>query len=129
MNDETPITGVRRHLKAGLRAPPEPLDLDGRSRPARRYTALVSAIATDLGGAEQLSQIEQAMVRRFAFMALQCEVIEARALSGVELAPEDIERHGVMSDRLRRLGQTVGLERRSKPVDVMGDYLRRKARE
>ena len=103
--------------------------LDGRTRRAKPYTALVSAICADLGGDEALSELELAIARRCAFIALQCEAIEARALRGVELDRGDIELHASLSDRLRRLGQSVGLQRRSRDVTVdLKTYLASKGR-
>ena len=103
--------------------------MDGRSRLAKRYAALVHKIVTDLGGADGLSEVEKSLVQRASFTVLQIEMIEAKALGGTPLNSIDFERHGSLTDRFRRLAQVIGLERRTKSVDTLADYIRRKSRE
>src|SRR6266550_1088460 len=53
-------------------------DVDGRSLVARRYRDIVSTVASDQGGAEQLSEARLQLIRRFSAAAVLAELMEAR---------------------------------------------------
>jgi hypothetical protein len=52
--------------------------VDGRSLVARRYRDITSALASDQGGADRLSEARRQLIRRFAVAAVLAEQIEAR---------------------------------------------------
>lgn len=87
--------------------------LDKRTRPYRRYVAIRDAIHSDLGGEEVLSEVQRQMVSTFATLAMRQEVLAAEAAQGEEI---DLDLYGRIADRLRRIGETIGLERVSRDV-------------
>lgn len=88
---------------------------DGRSATARRFKDLYQDICQDLGGADHLSEGQRQLARRAAMLSAESERLEA--LSVREDAGFDIELYGMLCDRLGRLFQRIGLERRARPVD------------
>jgi len=53
-------------------------NVDGRSLVARRYRDIMSAIASDQGGVDRLSEARLQLIRRFAAAACLAEQLEAR---------------------------------------------------
>lgn len=99
--------------------------LDGRSQTARRFRDIVETIGNDLGGVDRLSEGQKQLIRRAATLSIMAESMEADAVRNV---PFDGEAYGVLTDRLGRCLQRLGLER--KPRDVtptLSDYLKTKA--
>jgi len=87
--------------------------VDGRSKVARRFKDVLNEITADLGGADRLSEGQRQIARRVAMLSVQCELLEAQAVAGGEF---DIERYGMMTDRLGRAFQRLGLHRVAKDV-------------
>lgn len=82
--------------------------VDGRSMQARRFKDLIDQFEDDLGGHDALSEGQRQLARRCAMLAAECERLEAdAALSGVF----DADRYGVLTDRLGRALQRIGLRR------------------
>jgi hypothetical protein len=94
-----------------------PADLDGRSTWARRLRDLISLHTADLGGDENVSEAERAIVRRAAVLIVELERQEL-AFAESEGAPTiaDLDAYQRASNSLRRLLQSVGLQRRCKDV-------------
>jgi hypothetical protein len=89
--------------------------LDKRTRPFKRYEAIRSAVLSDMGGEANTSAIVKQLISKFCTLAMQLEQIEALALEGV---PIDLDLFGRCSGHLRRIGETLGLQRI--PVDLNG---------
>ncbi len=87
--------------------------LDGRTLAARRAREVVQSIESDLGGADHLTEAERQIVRRAAVLAVVCESAEAHWLSGGEI---DLGTHNATANTLRRLFESVGMQRRSRDV-------------
>jgi len=87
--------------------------IDARSAPARRYRDITSAVASDLGGADQLTEVEQQLVRSFAGLVVLREHLDARALNGEGVSSAQYTR---IVNSLRRLAATIGIERRARDV-------------
>ena len=87
---------------------------DGRSVTARRFKDLVEFICVDLGGADRLSEGEKQLVRRAAALSAECERQEALWSRGE--AGFDIANYSTLTNNVRRVFQTLGLERRAKNV-------------
>jgi hypothetical protein len=100
-----------------------PATTDGRSLMGRRFRDLVDDIALDLGGKDHLSTGQLQLIRRAAMLSVQCEALEAEAVSGREF---DTETFGQLTDRLGRCFQRLGLKRVARPVtdgsNVLADY-------
>ena len=88
-------------------------DLDRRSLEFKRYEEVRSAVIADLGGEDAVSTAEAQITDKAAFIAMTLEQMQITALSG---EPIDLQRYGELTDRLRRLFETVGLARRSRDI-------------
>jgi hypothetical protein len=98
--------------------------IDHRTAEARRYRDVLAAIVSDLGGIDHLSEGQKQMARRAGMLAVQCEKIEAAAVSG---AAVDLETYGQLVDRLGRAFGRLGLKRVAKDITPsLDEYLARK---
>jgi hypothetical protein len=98
-------------------------DVDGRSHWMRRLRDLITDHANDLGGPDALSTAELALVRRAAMLTLQTELMETRwAENNGEASAKQIETYQRTANTLRRLLESLGLQRR--PRDVTPSTLR-----
>ena len=103
------------------------LALDRRRSEFLRYEALRSAIVADLGGQEAVTTAEAQIADKAAFIAMQLELMQAVALADQEI---DLALFGALSDRMRRLLESVGLKRRSRDITPSPlDYARARAME
>jgi hypothetical protein len=94
---------------------------DKRSPVVRRFKDLISIVTSDLGGPTELSEAQRQLVRRIASMSVWCESQEARMADGEEI---DINEFGRCANSLRRLCESIGLERRQRDVGPsLGDIL------
>jgi hypothetical protein len=82
--------------------------VDGRSALARRFRDIVSAILTDQGGGEDLSEMRFQLIRRFGAAAVLAEQLEAKMANGEQI---DIAEHAQLCSSLVRLGQRIGIDR------------------
>jgi len=105
---------------AGLRVKLLTLDrLDGRTTAAKRTAALIAALERDVGGDPTTAQRQ--LIVRAALTAAMLEDLEARWLQGAAIDPAV---HATLSNRLRRLLVTIGLERVPKTVPSLAEYLK-----
>jgi hypothetical protein len=86
-------------------------EVDGRTLPARRYRAVCSDIASDLGGDPTAGQ--WLILQRAAGLTVQCELLDADILAG---KPVDVAAYTTLTNSLVRTLKTLGLERRAKDV-------------
>ena len=89
---------------------------DKRSAAARRFKDVLTAIVSDLGGADRLREGQKQFSRRCALLAVEAEKLEAQSISGEDI---DVDRFGMMTDRLGRALSRLGLKR--VPRDVTPD--------
>lgn len=102
-------------------------ELDGRTNAAKRARALVEAIESDLGGSDRLTAGEREIVQRAAITSAMLENIEVEWLTGNEV---DIGAYCALTNNLRRLLTTVGLERRPRDVTLdLDKYLASRAQQ
>jgi hypothetical protein len=105
--------------------------IDGRSEIGVQLRKLRQAIEADLGGVENISTAQRALLDRALFKMLICEGVERWALS----QPKLIKRDGTIppvlgrvylgwSEALRRDLQIVGLQRRAKDAGSLDALLR-----
>jgi hypothetical protein len=98
-------------------------DLDHRSAWARRLKDLIGDVTSDLGGPEAISEAQKILVRRAAMLCLQLELQEQRfAQNGGEAGSKAIESYQRCTNTLRRVLESLGLQRR--PRDVSPSTLR-----
>jgi hypothetical protein len=100
------------------------LFIDGNPNSAwsRRFSDLVLGHASDAGGFDLLSEAQLSLIRRAAAIECELERLDARLSAG---EPVDLDSYGRCASHLRRLFETLGVER--KPRDVtptLSDLLR-----
>jgi len=99
--------------------------LDGRSQTARRFRDLVETFSADLGGIDRLSEGQKQLIRRAATLSIMAEAMEADAVRNLAF---DGEAYGILTDRLGRCFQRLGLERKQRDVTPsLQSYLQAKA--
>jgi hypothetical protein len=86
---------------------------DGRRLTARRFQDLYEDIANDLGGLDQLSQAQKQMIRRAATLSAESERQEAEWANG---RPFDLTVYSTTSNCLRRLFETLGVQRQARDI-------------
>jgi len=101
-------------------------DVDGRSTWVRRLRDLISLHLSDLGGEDAVSEAERSIIRRVATLTVELERMEASFALAGEAQPEQLDLYQRTAGNLRRLLETVGLERRAKPVETLQEYLAKK---
>jgi hypothetical protein len=89
-------------------------DIDGRSLIARRYRDICSAIATDQGGVDCLSQARLQLIRRFAACCVLAEEMESRLVRGAQI---DITEYVQLTTTMVRVAQRIGLDRIQRDVN------------
>jgi hypothetical protein len=82
---------------------------------ARRMRDLMDLHLSDLGGPGAVSQAEASIVRRASTIEVELERLEAKFSSG-EASPTDLDLYQRAAGNLRRLLESVGLQRRSRDV-------------
>src|SRR5262249_22951817 len=80
----------------------------GTSSAARRFRDLVNAFITDMGGADQCSDIKLGLLRRLAAVTVQSELIEAKMINGEAV---DVATLCTLASTTVRLSQRLGIER------------------
>jgi hypothetical protein len=91
-------------------------DVDGRSTWVRRLRDLINLHLDDLGGEHAVSEAERSIVRRAATMTVELERMEAAFAMAGEAKPSDLDLYQRTAGNLRRLLESVGLEKRAKDV-------------
>ena len=97
--------------------------VDGRSTWVRRLRDLIALHLSDLGGDDVVSEAERSIIRRAAVLETELERLElAFALAG-EAEPAQIDLYQRTANSLRRLLESVGLQRRPREVESLSDPL------
>jgi hypothetical protein len=99
------------------------VDGDGRSPWARRWRDLVELHAGDIGQPELLSEAQLSLIRRVATIEIELEAMEGRLSQG---GAADLDVYTRASEHLRRLLETLGIERAKRDVSMptLAEYLR-----
>jgi hypothetical protein len=103
---------------------------DGRSTWGRRLRDLCALHFSDLGGDENISEAERAIIRRAAVIITELERME-KSFALSEGAPDisQLETYQRMANTMRRLLEAVGLQRRPRDVTPsLSQYLNARAR-
>jgi hypothetical protein len=96
--------------------------LDGRTNAAKLFDRLVVDIEADLGGRDQLSTIERALVEGFAGAALTLHHLNTQLALGQEI---DLSHHAQAVSAMVRVASRLGLSRRAKDIGpTLGDLMR-----
>jgi|SRR2546430_1497537 hypothetical protein len=87
--------------------------LDGRTNAAKVFDRLVVDIEADLGGADQLSTIERALVEGFAGACVTLHHLNTKLALGEEI---DLGQHAQAVSAMVRIASRLGLQRRARDV-------------
>src|SRR5450756_2549108 len=90
--------------------------VDGRSTWVRRLRDLIGLHLSDLGGDGAVSEAERSIVRRVATLTVELERMEAGFALAGEAQPEQIDLYQRTANSLRRMLESVGLERRARNI-------------
>jgi hypothetical protein len=123
-NRRSPTNRSRSRLTNGAL-----IDGDGRSAWARRMKDLIALHLSDLGGEANVSEAEKSIVRRVATLTVELERMEMAFAEAGEASPEQLDLYQRVSNSMRRMLETIGLERRAKPVESLQEYLAKKNNE
>jgi len=91
-------------------------DVDGRSQWVRRFRDLLALHLGDLGGADVASEAEKAIARRAACLIVELEGLEQKFPTQGASEGGQLDQYQRTSNTLRRLLETLGLERRPRDV-------------
>jgi hypothetical protein len=95
---------------------------DPNSAWSRRYRDLVVRHIGDLGGPDMLSEAQLSLIRRATSIECELERLDAMLSTGAEV---DLDAYGRATSHLRRLFETLGIERRARVVgSTLGEILR-----
>lgn len=96
--------------------------LDARSKLARRFRDICSAILADQGGEENCAEARLQLIRRFSAAAVMAETMEAKMASGENIR---IEEHAQLTNALVKVASRIGIDRRARDIGpTLGDVLR-----
>ena len=84
--------------------------VDYRSIWARRFRDLVALHVDELGGPESLSECQRSMIRRVVTLEVEMERLECKFAKEGGGSNRTLDRYMGMSNNLRRLFITLGLE-------------------
>jgi hypothetical protein len=90
--------------------------VDGRSLWARRASELLHDHVSDLGGEDNISASERALVRRAVMLILECERRETDFAKAGQISDNALAIYQTTVNTLRRTLEALGLERRARNV-------------
>jgi hypothetical protein len=90
--------------------------VDGRSTWVRRLRDLIALHLSDLGGEAETSEAERSIIRRIATLTVELERMEAVFAVAGEAQPAQLDLYQRVAGNLRRLLESIGLERRTRDV-------------
>jgi len=83
---------------------------------ARRLRDVIEAHIADLGGPAAISEAERSIVRRASTLTVELERLEAKFANAGEASPGELDAYQRTANSLRRLLESVGLQRRQRNV-------------
>jgi hypothetical protein len=98
--------------------------VDGRSGWVRRAKELIDSHAAALGGVDNVSPAESALVRRSAVLIVELERLERIFALAGQADADSLDLYARVAGNLRRLLEAVGLQRRSRDVTSFTDIVR-----
>jgi hypothetical protein len=105
-------------------------NIDGRSAWVRRTKDLIALHLSDLGGTDHVTAAETSIVRCIAVLSVELESLEATFATKGAATPAELDLYSRVSNTLRRMLESVGLERRSLDVTpTVDEFLADHARQ
>jgi hypothetical protein len=99
-------------------------NVDGRSLWARRLRDLIELHVSDLGGSDAITAAERSIIRRASTLTVELERLETRFALAGEASADELDLYSRTAGNLRRLLESVGLQRRAKDVTPdLHDYV------
>ena len=98
--------------------------VDGRNPWIRRCKDIIAMHMSDLGGEDNTSAAERSIIRRASVLTVELERIEAKFAVAGEADPDELDIYARIAANLRRMLETVGIQRRAKPVPSLQDHLK-----
>jgi hypothetical protein len=95
---------------------------DNRGAWARRWRDLFELHLSDYGGRENMSEAELAICGMVSTARVEMEQLAARMSEG-QATSDDVDLFNRLAGNVRRHLETLGLERRARPVDDGSDFL------
>jgi hypothetical protein len=99
---------------------------DPNSAWARRFHDLVVGHIADAGGRDRISEAQFALCKRAAALECELEQLEGRLSQGEQI---DLDRYGRAASHLRRILESIGLERKPREVVPTIEQYARQLRE
>lgn len=96
---------------------------DERSVYVRRLKELCTDYACDLGGVENTSAAQRAIIRRAAVLQIECEKIETRFAEDPTVGERTLDLYGRTAGNLRRMLETLGIRRVESKPKTIHDHL------
>lgn len=87
--------------------------LDGRTSAAKTFDKLAADIAADLGGYNELTTIERALIEGFCGAAVVLQNLNTKLALGQAI---DLSEHAAVCSSMVRIAAKIGLSRRSRIV-------------
>jgi hypothetical protein len=101
-------------------------NVDGRTIWVRRFRDLIALHLSDLGGQDQASEAEKAIIRRIATLIVELERLEMCFAEAGQATDHQLELYQRTANTLRRLLESVGMQRRPKDVIPIDQYLKQR---
>jgi hypothetical protein len=127
---DQPSPSLKERLKAGLRPrrhrPTKPQlvsrsQIDARTNAYKVFDKIVGDVTADLGGRDQLSAVETALVESFAGIFVMLDDLNVRVLLGEKVDPFV---YCQVTSTLTRVASRLGLRRKPKDITPdLGSYL------
>jgi hypothetical protein len=87
--------------------------LDGRTIAAKQARDTISAIESDLGGAESISTARRAIIENAAVLGAVVQDMGAKWMQGEQI---DLQLYSALSNTRRRLLESIGLDFRARDI-------------
>src|SRR5262245_28431687 len=97
--------------------------VDGRSIWARRLRDLIALHVADYGGEGNISEAQRSLIRRAACLTTELELLEVQFATNGGAKTWQLDKYGRAANTLRRLLQSLGLERRAREVNASYDQV------
>lgn len=122
-NTHTPASDSRGYARSRVSNGPDLflVDVDGRSREARRYRDVYADLLTHLGGNDHVSEARRHLAKRATALIVWCEIVESKLAAGDSL---DVGAYTTSVNTLRRLLADLGLDPTQRNLTPsLADYL------
>jgi hypothetical protein len=91
--------------------------VDQRNPWVRRYKDVIREHIADLGGMDNTTAAERSLIRRASTLTVELERLETKFALANEASDTELDLYGRVAGNLRRLLETIGLQRRPRVVE------------